>query len=124
MPKRVLEGLVVSDKADKTITVVVERRFMHPLYKKYVKNSNKYSAHDAENAYKEGDRVSIIECRPISKSKRWTVVTDADAKPAAKTADKKETAKKAPAPKDTDKKPAAKKAAAPKAEAKKSDKKD
>lgn len=74
MPRRILEGDVVSDKNDKTITVLVERRFRHPVYKKYVKKSAKYTAHDASNAYKVGDRVSIIECRPLSKSKRWTVV--------------------------------------------------
>jgi small subunit ribosomal protein S17 len=63
MPKRILQGQVVSDKADKTITVRVERRFMHPLYKKTVKVSKKYSAHDPENQYKEGDQVKIIETR-------------------------------------------------------------
>ena len=74
MPRRVLEGDVVSNKTDKTITVLVERRFMHPMYKKYVKRTDKYSAHDENNAYQVGDRVQIIECRPISKTKRWTVV--------------------------------------------------
>ncbi len=104
MPRRVLEGNVVSDKADKTITVLVERRFKHPLYKKYIKSSSKYSAHDEGNQYKNGDRVSIIECRPISKSKRWTVVTgdEATAKPAAK----KESAPKAAAKKTATKKDA------------------
>jgi len=75
MPKRILQGLVVSDKADKTITVKVERRFMHPLYKKTVKVSKKYSAHDPENSYKEGDQVRIVETRPISKSKKWQVLS-------------------------------------------------
>ena len=78
MPRRILEGNVVSAKNDKTITVLVERRFRHPVYKKYIKKTTKYAAHDEANTYKVGDRVSIIECRPISKSKRWTVV-EADA---------------------------------------------
>ncbi len=99
MPRRILEGNVVSTKNDKTITVLVERRFMHPVYKKYIKSSSKYTAHDESNQCKEGDRVSIIECRPISKSKRWTLVTGDDAEV------KKPVAEKAPA-----KKPAAKKA--------------
>ncbi len=74
MPRRILEGNVISAKNDKTITVLVERRFMHPVYKKYVKGTAKYRAHDEANTCKEGDRVSIIECRPISKSKRWSLV--------------------------------------------------
>lgn len=74
MPKRILQGQVVSDKADKTIVVKVERRFMHPLYKKTVKVSKKYSAHDPDNKYKVGDQVRIVETRPISKSKKWQVV--------------------------------------------------
>ena len=76
MPKRVMQGVVVSDKQDKTVTVLVERRVMHPLYKKYVKKSKKYAAHDEGNAVKTGDKVSIRECRPISKRKRWEVVTE------------------------------------------------
>ena len=76
MPKRVLQGVVVSDKMEKTITVRVERRVMHPLYKKVIKRSKKYAAHDEENAYKEGDIVSIRECNPISKRKRWEVVSE------------------------------------------------
>ena len=79
MPRRVLEGAVVSDKTDKTITVRVERRYMHPVYKKYIKSSDKYAAHDATNEYKTGDRVSIIECRPISKTKRWVTVSGEEA---------------------------------------------
>lgn len=79
MPRRILEGNVVSDKANKTVTVLVERRYMHPIYKKYIKKSDKFAAHDENNQFREGDRVRIIECRPISKSKRWTVVTDGDA---------------------------------------------
>ncbi len=74
MPKRVLQGVVVSSKADKTITVKVERRFKHPMYKKIIKVSKKYATHDPKNAYKDGDRVSIIESRPISKTKSWTVL--------------------------------------------------
>jgi small subunit ribosomal protein S17 len=119
MPRRVLEGRVVSDKMDKTVTVLVERRYMHPMYKKYVKRTDKYAAHDETNSCKEGDTVQIQECRPISKRKTWVVVTGegqavapktkAQAKPAAeKKAAKPKTettAKKAPA-----KKPAAKKA--------------
>ncbi len=76
MPKRVMQGVVVSDKMDKTITVKVERRIMHPLYKKFIRRSKKYAAHDEENAFKVGDTVKIEECRPISKRKTWQVVTD------------------------------------------------
>lgn len=96
MPRRILEGDVVSDKTDKTITVLVERRYRHPVYKKYVKRTDKYSAHDEQNAYKVGDRVQIIECRPISKTKRWTVVLGEDARAAS------------PAPKKSASKPKAK----------------
>ena len=74
MPRRVLQGTVVSDKGDKTITVLVERRIMHPIYKKYIRKSKKYAAHDEKNAHKVGDVVEIIECAPISKRKRWTLV--------------------------------------------------
>ncbi len=74
MPKRVLQGTVVSDKSDKTIVVRVERRFMHPLFKKTVRRSKRYQAHDEDNRCKVGDRVSIQETKPISKSKRWVVV--------------------------------------------------
>lgn len=74
MPRRVLEGNIVSDKMDKTVTVLVERRFMHPVYKKYVRKTDKYAAHDEANTYKTGDRVLIEECRPMSKNKRWSVV--------------------------------------------------
>lgn len=76
MPRRVLQGTVVSDKMDKTVTVLVERRYMHPLYKKYVKRTDKYAAHDESNAFRVGDKVAIEECRPMSKRKTWTVVTD------------------------------------------------
>jgi len=74
MPRRVLSGVVVSDKGDKTITVLVERRVMHPIYKKYIKRSKKYAAHDEKNTRKVGEKVEIIECAPISKRKRWTLV--------------------------------------------------
>jgi small subunit ribosomal protein S17 len=130
MPRRVLEGNIVSDKMDKTVTVLVERRFMHPVYKKYVRKSDKYAAHDEQNAYKTGDRVLIEECRPISKRKTWQVLSTASgevrtetvsapkakevvavkkpakvkaeavAKPAKETAAKKPVAKKATVKKD------------------------
>ncbi len=74
MPKRILQGVVVSDKADKTVSVLVERRYTHPIYKKTVRSSKKYAAHDEQNKFKIGDVVKIIESRPISKSKKWTVV--------------------------------------------------
>jgi small subunit ribosomal protein S17 len=74
MPKRVLTGRVVSDKMDKTITVLVERRVMHPLYKKFIRRSKKYAVHDDTNLAKEGDVVSIEECRPISKRKTWLLI--------------------------------------------------
>ena len=73
MPKRVLTGRVTSDKTDKTITVLVERRVMHPLYKKFIRRSKKYAAHDEANLCQEGDVVSIEECPPISKRKTWMV---------------------------------------------------
>ena len=75
MPKRVLQGVVVSDKQDKTVVVKVERRFTHPVLKKTVRKSKKYRAHDATNQFKIGDTVRIVECAPISKTKRWTVLT-------------------------------------------------
>ena len=74
MPRRVLSGRVTSDKMDKTITVLVERRVMHPLYKKFIRRSKKYAAHDENNVCKEGDAVRIEECRPISKRKAWLLV--------------------------------------------------
>jgi small subunit ribosomal protein S17 len=79
MPKRILQGVVTSDKNEQTITVLVERRFKHPLLQKTVRKSKKYRAHDAENKFKVGDAVRIEECAPISKTKRWTVVPDASA---------------------------------------------
>jgi len=74
MPRRVLQGTVVSDKCDKTVTVLVERRVMHPIYKKFIKRSKRYHAHDEDNSAKVGDVVRIRECRPISKTKTWEVL--------------------------------------------------
>ncbi len=74
MPKRILQGTVVSDKADKTVIVRVERRVRHPVYKKFITQSKRFAAHDAENRYKAGDQVQIEECRPISKRKSWLVL--------------------------------------------------
>ena len=80
MPKRTMQGTVVSDKADKTVTVIVERRIMHPVYKKIITQSKKFAAHDAQNRFKEGDKVRIRECVPVSKSKVFEVVYDDVAK--------------------------------------------
>jgi small subunit ribosomal protein S17 len=77
MPKRILTGTVTSDKNAQTITVLVERRFTHPMMKKTVRKSKKYRAHDAQNQFKVGDIVRIQECAPISKSKRWEALVDA-----------------------------------------------
>ena len=74
MPKRILQGVVVSDKQQKTVVVKVERRFTHPLLKKTVRRTKNYHAHDENKAFKVGDLVSIEESKPISKLKRWTVV--------------------------------------------------
>ncbi|HWV80421.1 MAG: 30S ribosomal protein S17 [Hyphomicrobium sp.] len=74
MPKRILNGVVVSDKNDKTIVVEVERRFTHPLLKKTVRRSKKYQAHDEENTFKVGDKVRIQESAPISRHKRWVAL--------------------------------------------------
>ncbi len=76
MPKRILQGVVVSDKQDKTIVVRVERRLMHPIYKKFIRRSKKYAAHDENNVSKIGDVVRIRECRPISKNKTWELVQE------------------------------------------------
>ncbi|SLN40254.1 30S ribosomal protein S17 [Oceanibacterium hippocampi] len=76
MPKRVLQGTVVSDKAQKTVVVRVERRVNHPVYSKTIRLSKKYHAHDERDAAKLGDQVRIRECRPMSKLKRWEVVYD------------------------------------------------
>jgi len=75
MPKRILQGTVVSDKGDKTIVVNVERRFSDPVMKKTVRKSKRYHAHDATNERKVGDQVTIQECRPVSKLKSWEVVS-------------------------------------------------
>ena len=74
MPKRILQGVVVSDKQDKTIVVRVERRLMHPIYKKFIRRSKKYHAHDEKGEFKVGDVVRIQECRPLSKLKTWEVL--------------------------------------------------
>ena len=79
MPKRILEGVVVSDKGDKTVVVKVERRFTHPVMKKTVRRSKNYHAHDEGNVFKVGDVVRIEESKPISKTKSW-VVLEAEAK--------------------------------------------
>ncbi len=76
MPKRILQGVVVSDKQDKTVVVSVERQVMHPVYKKFIKKSKKYAAHDENNQFKVGDTVRIEECAPVSKNKTWTVIVD------------------------------------------------
>ena len=74
MPKRILTGRVTSDKMDKTVTVLVDRRVMHPLYKKFIRRSKKYAAHDEANSCQVGDTVRIEECPPISKRKTWLVI--------------------------------------------------
>lgn len=74
MPKRILEGLVVSDKGDKTVVVKVERTILHPVLKKTVRKSKRYHVHDENNAYKTGDSIRIIECAPKSKLKTWEVL--------------------------------------------------
>lgn len=82
MPKRIMQGTVVSDKNDKTVVVKVERRFTHPVMKKTVRMSKKYKAHDENNAHKVGDVVFIQESAPISRDKRWVVLTQAQAEQA------------------------------------------
>ena len=77
MPRRVLQGKVVSDKAEKTIVVQVDRLIQHPLYKKFIRRSKKYMGHDSGNTKKVGDMVQIRECRPVSKNKHWEVVIEA-----------------------------------------------
>ena len=76
MSKRILQGVVVSDACDKTVIVRVERRVMHPIYKKFINRSKKYAVHDEMNKHKIGDQVLIRECRPISKRKCWEVVAE------------------------------------------------
>lgn len=78
MPKRILQGVVVSDKQDKTVVVRVERQVMHPVYKKFIKKSKKYAAHDENNQCKVGDTVRIIESVPYSKTKCWTVMSSSE----------------------------------------------
>ena len=75
MPKKILTGIVVSDKPDKTITVVVERKYQHPVLKKVVKVKKKYHAHDENNKFKIGDDVKIIESKPFSKKKKWEAIS-------------------------------------------------
>ena len=79
MPKRILEGVVVSDKGDKTVVVKVERTFLHPVMKKIVRRSKKYHAHDEGNACKTGETIRIVECAPKSKLKTWEVLPKASA---------------------------------------------
>ena len=74
MPKKILKGKVISDKNEKTIVVMVERKYQHPFLKKIIKNKKKYHAHDEKNKFKKGDLVKIIETRPISKLKTWEVM--------------------------------------------------
>ena len=74
MPKKILSGIVVSDKPNKSITVLVERKYQHPLLKKVIKSKKKYNVHDEDNKFKNGDKVKIIECRPYSKTKKFEVL--------------------------------------------------
>ena len=74
MPKKILSGVVVSDKPNKTITVLVERKYQHPVLKKVIKVKKKYNAHDENNKFKNGDKVSIIESKPFSKNKKFEVI--------------------------------------------------
>ena len=74
MPKKILSGIVISDKPNKTITVMVERKFSHPIFKKVIKVKKKYNAHDENNKFKTGDKVSIIESKPFSKNKKFQVM--------------------------------------------------
>lgn len=75
MPRRILQGTVTSDKNEQTVTVLVERRYAHPMLRKTVRATKKYRAHDPENQFKVGDSVRIRECAPVSKTKRWEVIT-------------------------------------------------
>jgi len=76
MPKKILTGIVVSDKPNKTVTVLIERKYQHPVLKKVVKVKKKYNAHDENNKFKNGDKVSIIESKPFSKNKKFQVIGD------------------------------------------------
>jgi len=78
MPKRIMQGVVVSDANDKTVVIRVERRVRHPLYKKIIRRSKKIHAHDPDNSCKAGQMIRVIECPPVSKLKRWEVMKDAD----------------------------------------------
>jgi len=117
MPKRILQGVAVKDARDKTVIVRVERRVMHPVYKKFVMRSKKYAAHDENNLFKAGDVVRIEESRPISKRKRWVVLTNAatasaDGEAAAAPAARKSAARGRAKPRSTKTKKAAATAAA------------
>lgn len=109
MPKRILEGVVTSNAANKTITVQVERRVRHPLYNKIVRQSKKFAAHDENNSAQVGDKVQIIESRPLSKSKRWMLIESEQA--LAEQAAKPKAAPEAAAPKQAAAKSPAKKSA-------------
>ena len=76
MPKKILSGVVISDKPNKSITVLVERKYQHPLLKKVIKSKKKYNVHDEQNKVKNGDKVKIIECKPYSKTKKFEVMGD------------------------------------------------
>ena len=77
MPKKILSGIVISDKPNKTVTVMVERKFSHPVLKKVIRVRKKYNAHDENNKFKTGDKVSIIESKPFSKNKKFKVMENA-----------------------------------------------
>ena len=76
MPKKILDGIVVSDKGDKSITVMVERKYQHPVLQKVIKTKKKYHVHDENNSHKNGDKVKIIDSRPISKTKKFKVLEE------------------------------------------------
>ena len=97
MPKRVLQGVVVSDAGDKTVIVRVERRVMHPVYKKFITRWKKYAAHDEGNHFHAGDKISIEESRPLSKRKHWIVLGAPAVEPKPK-AEKPSKAEAKPAP--------------------------
>ncbi len=80
MPRRILQGVVTSTKMQNTVTVEVERRFMHPIYKKFIRLTKKYHAHNEDNSIKDGDKVQIMECKPISKTVKWFVVNSDSSK--------------------------------------------
>jgi small subunit ribosomal protein S17 len=118
MPKRILQGTAVRDARDKTVIVRVERRVMHPVYKKFIMRSKNYAAHDERNLVKSGQTIRIEESRPISKRKRWIVLVGGaaasleEAKPAAEAVAKKPAAKRAPKPRAPRKKTASAEAGA------------